>query len=116
MKHLTKSVAFLALAALCTPAIQAKTAATDSLVNNYMRSSIYTVLVSSKKQNARYEEEAKNANNAANADMIMGTVKAFANTDAKKAANETESDISRSACNAVPLYRDSGTVQRPQPG
>lgn len=93
MKHLTKSVAFLALAALCTPAIQAKTAATDSLVNNYMRSSIYTVLVSSKKQNARYEEEAKNANNAANADMIMGTVKAFANTDAKKAANETESDI-----------------------
>ncbi|GEM_PF-4495999 len=48
MKHLTKSVAFLALAALCTPAIQAKTAATDSLVNNYMRSSIYTVLVSSK--------------------------------------------------------------------
>lgn len=81
------------MAAICVPAASAKTAATDSLVNNYMRSSIYTIIVNSKAQNERFKKEAAEANAAANSDVILGTAKAFANTDAKKAANETEDDI-----------------------
>lgn len=89
MNKFSKSIAFLALAAaVCTPAVSAKTAATDSLVNNFMRSSIYTILLNSKTQNDRYEKEAKEAMNA---DAIMSAVKSLANTDAKKAANDTES-------------------------
>ena len=87
MKHFTKSLAFIALAtAVGIPSVSAKSAATDSLVNNFMRSSIYTILLNSKAQNDRYEKEAKEAMNA---DAIMSLAKSIANTDAKKAANDS---------------------------
>ncbi len=91
MKQIKKSIALLALAAICAPVMSAKTTATDSLVNKFMRSSIYTILLNSEKQNARYETEAAEATAATNNDAILGTVKTLARTDAKKAANETES-------------------------
>ena len=78
------------MASLFIPAGFAKTAATDSLVNNYMRSSIYTILLNSKAQNARYEKE---ANESANADALMSIAKSFAGTDAKKAANSDGNSI-----------------------
>ena len=67
--------------------ISAKEAANDSLVENYMRSSLYTIILKSDKQNKHFEEETKKA---ADSDALMSTIKSFANTDAKKAANETE--------------------------
>ena len=54
------------------------------LVNNYMRSSIYTLLINSNAQNARIDEETMSS---ANADLITGIAKGFAGTDEKKAAN-----------------------------
>lgn len=69
-----------------TMSLSAKTAATDSLVNNYMRSSLYTIILSSNAQNAFYEEETKNGSNA---NEFMSLAKSLANTDQKKAANDT---------------------------
>lgn len=89
MRKTTKSVIALAACMLSITSIQAKEIS-DSVVNNYMRSSIYTILVKSDKQNARYEQEAKDAEaNKAN-DLILGTVNELNNTNAKKAANEKE--------------------------
>lgn len=88
MKLINRSITFIALAAISTSAANAKTEASDSLVNNYMRSSIYTILLNSNTQNQRYETEAKEAMDA---DAIMSAAKSLANTDAKKAANDTAS-------------------------
>lgn len=66
---------------------QAATQATDSLVQNYMRSSLYTIILNSDTMNKYYEEETKNGENA---DAFMSLAKGFAKTDAKKAANESE--------------------------
>lgn len=93
MKQIKKPAIALAIAALCIPAISAKTAASDSLVNNYMRSSIYTILLNSASQNAYFQKEAQEAMNASNNDLIVGTVKSFAKTDEKKAANAETQDI-----------------------
>ena len=90
MKQSTRIVSLCAMASLFIPAGFAKTAATDSLVNNYMRSSIYTILLNSKAQNARYEKE---ANESANADALMSIAKSFAGTDAKKEANSDGNSI-----------------------
>ena len=87
MNFIKISLAALAVAGVILPA-GAKTTATDSLVNNFMRSSIYTLIVNSNAQNKRIDEETKNA---ANQDAIMSLAKSFAGTDKKKAANETES-------------------------
>lgn len=76
-----------ALIVAASGSASAKTEATDSLVNKYMRSSIYTILVSSDAQNARYEQEAAEAMKGG--DALLGAAKAIANTDAKKAANDT---------------------------
>lgn len=80
------SVILLGVSAVSIPAV-AKTTATDSLVRNYMRSSIYTILVNSDAQNKRLDEETQAS---ANQDAIMSMAKAFANTDAKKAANDKD--------------------------
>lgn len=49
----------------------------------FMRSSLYTVLVKSDRQNEKLEIEA----NTQSSNMITGTIKAFANTDEKRAQN-----------------------------
>lgn len=73
---------------LCTAAhANAKsTNANDSLVQNYMRSSLYTLVLNSDTQNLFYEEETKNA--AVDDGGIMSMAKTLTGTDAKKAAND----------------------------
>lgn len=51
----------------------------------YMRSSLYTVLIKSDEQNARLQQQLDETKT----NELIGTVKAIANTDAKKAANDT---------------------------
>ncbi len=68
--------------------MSAKNTATDSLVNNYMRSSLYTIILTSDAQNSFYEEETANGEGASE---LMSIAKGFANTDAKKAANDNHS-------------------------
>lgn len=87
MKHIKITAAAIALAAFGSMGASAKTDASDSLVNNYMRSSIYTILVNSEAQNARLDKE---ANDPKNQDAILSLTKSLAKTDAKKAQNETE--------------------------
>lgn len=70
------------------PSISAKEEATDSLVQKYMRSSLYTVILNSETMNQYYEEETKKGENA---DELMSMVKGFAKTDQKKAANDSTS-------------------------
>lgn len=85
MKH--SIIACAALAAICAGTASAKEAtATDSLVQNYMRSSLYTIILNSDTQNAFYEEETKKGEAADGG--IMAMAKSLANTDAKKAAND----------------------------
>lgn len=90
MNTLKYSLAVSALALASLMPVCAKNSATDSLVNNYMRSSIYTILVNSNAQNERIDKETKEN---ANQDAILSVVKSIANTDAKKAANETEESL-----------------------
>lgn len=52
---------------------------------DYLRSSLYTVLIKSNSQNQRLEEE----NNKEVDNLITSGIKSVANTDAKKAANDT---------------------------
>ncbi len=91
MKHLNKSIAIAAIAAMTCSAGYAKKVELEN-PNNYLRSSIYTILLNSEKQNQRYETEAKEAADA-DAGSISGMAKSIAGTDARKAANETESDL-----------------------
>lgn len=65
----------IALAGITFGSMLAKDVATDSLVNNYMRSSIYTILLNSTEQNARYEKEATEAeqNKDAIAQLVTST-------------------------------------------
>lgn len=77
----------IALMAASAITAGAKDQATDSLVNNYMRSSLYTIILNSDAQNNYYEEETKKGEVADGG--IMAMAKSFANTDAKKAANDT---------------------------
>lgn len=79
-------VAAVALSAACSMSVWAKDVATDSLVNNYMRSSLYTIILNSETQNNYFEEETKKGENA---DGLMTIAKGFAKTDEKKAANDT---------------------------
>ncbi|MDE7381167.1 MAG: hypothetical protein K2N03_03445 [Muribaculaceae bacterium] len=90
MKLFSKSIAFLAISAL-TFGVQAKKIDAGN-VNNYLRSSIYTILLNSENQNQRFEKEAKEAM-AGDAGSITSIAKSFAGTDAKKAANETEENL-----------------------
>lgn len=71
---------------MSAPIVNAKSVATDSLVNNFMRSSLYTIILNSEEQNNYYEEETKKGENASE---LMAVAKSLANTDAKKAANDT---------------------------
>jgi len=87
MNLIKTSLTALAMAGVTAVPASAKTDATDSLVNNFMRSSIYTIIVNSEAQNQRIDEETQKA---ANQDAIMSLAKSFAGTDKKKAANETE--------------------------
>lgn len=75
-------------AMLCAPALRADNVATDSLVNNYMRSSLYTLILNSDSMNKFYEEETKKGENA---DVLMSMAKSLAKTDKKKAANDDNS-------------------------
>lgn len=90
MKKLTIGCAAVA-ALMCAPAVSAKTEATDSLVQNYMRSSLYTIILNSESMNKYFEEETINGEAAKNANESTAMIKSLANTDQKKAANETES-------------------------
>lgn len=52
------------IGAVCAPSISAKDEATDSLVQKYMRSSLYTVILNSETMSQYYEEETKKGENA----------------------------------------------------
>lgn len=74
----TKLSCLLAMAAItCAPTMKAADVATDSLVQNYMRSSLYTILLNSEKMNAYYEEETKNGENAS---ALISLAKSFKST------------------------------------
>lgn len=80
MKIFTKTVCAAAIAAIISPlAIYADEEP------QYMRSSVYTILVNSENQNARLEKEAKEVGE----NEFLSVGKSLANTDAKKAANDT---------------------------
>lgn len=55
-------------------------------VENYMRSSLYTIILNSEKQNNYFEEETMKGENA---NEFMSLAKDLTNTNAKKAANDT---------------------------
>ena len=56
---------------------------------DYLRSSLYTVIIKSDEQNKRLEEE----NNQEVGNLITSTAKSIANTDAKKAANDNNGPL-----------------------
>lgn len=78
---LLKSI--LAGALACAVAVPATMRAQSE--PEYMRSSLYTILVKSEKQNAALQKQLDETKT----NEFMGTVKAIANTDAKRAANDT---------------------------
>ena len=85
MKTVTifKTSLVAAVAAMTMPAVlQAEEQEPD-----YLRSSLYTILVNSATQNTRIEKE----NNEVADNEYMSMIKGMANTDEKKAANETSS-------------------------
>lgn len=83
-----KKTLFLGAVALagCTLCASAKDVATDSLVNNYMRSSLYTIILNSDAQNNYFEEETKSGEGASE---LMAIAKSVAKTDEKKNANDS---------------------------
>lgn len=94
MKKLTvKVLAVAALAGTCSLGASAKEAIADSLVNNYMRSSIYTIVLNSHEMNDYFEKETKEAAKGSGDDLLVSTVNAFAKTEEKRAANETEGSL-----------------------
>jgi hypothetical protein len=76
-----KTLMFAMMAALSLPSVFAKEEVNEELVNNYMRSSIYTVLLSSSAQNQYYQQEAENAE--ANKDALVQAASAVANKETK---------------------------------
>ena len=96
-------------AVVCAPLANARTQATDSLVQNYMRSSLYTIIFNSDTMNKYYEEETKKGENA---DALMSVAKSFANTDKKKAAYLDGFYIRNAGCR-FPKYRYPKPIQRP---
>ena len=84
MKNLKLFSALVLAAAICAPSVKADTEANDSLVQKYMRSSLYTLILNSETMNQFYEEETKKGENA---DALMSLAKGFAGTDSKKEAN-----------------------------
>lgn len=83
MNKFFKTATFVALSlTVASPCVNAQEAEPD-----YLRSSLYTILIKSDEQNKRLDEE----NNKADGNAIMSIAKSFANTDAKKAANDTSS-------------------------
>lgn len=88
-----KTIIFSTIAAAMTLSANAaaKPEANDSLVRNYMRSSLYTIILNSDKMNAYYEEESQKTD----ASATMALIKGFSKADSKKAANDTvDTDIS----------------------
>lgn len=81
MKKVFKSSVIAAMAMMTVPFVSKA----DDQEPEYLRSSLYTILVNSKTQNDRIEQE--NSQVADNEYMSM--IKTMANTDAKKAANDT---------------------------
>jgi hypothetical protein len=79
MHYAKKAISAIALGGIVIGTMLAKDTATESLVNNYMRSSIYTILLNSTEQNARYEQEAKDAEQ--NKDAIVQAVSSIASKD-----------------------------------
>lgn len=64
----------------------AKNEVADSVVQNFKRSSLYTILLASDTQNKYYEEE---TSKGADASELMSIAKSFAKTDQKKASNDS---------------------------
>lgn len=79
-KIFTKSLAVIISTGAFAPAMVAQNEEPD-----YLRSSLYTILIKSDAQNKRLDEENKTEDNNA----LMSLAKGLANTDAKKAANDT---------------------------
>lgn len=71
-----KTIALSAAMLLGLPVVSAKTEANDAMVKNYMRSSLYTILLNSNKQNKEFYKEAQDAMNAVNSDAGIGAIKA----------------------------------------
>lgn len=86
MNKFKTTCALALMAAVCAPSASAKEEVADSLVQKYMRSSLYTIILNSDTMNQFYEEETKKGENA---DELMSMVKGFAKTDEKKAANDS---------------------------
>lgn len=80
-----KKIFIAALSLALSPIVFAKDV-TEENVENYMRSSLYTIILNSEKQNNYFEEETKKGENA---NEFMSLAKELANTNEKKAANDT---------------------------
>lgn len=79
----------IALAALGAAMVLPMSAQEKKNESEFMRSSLYTILVVSKEQNKRLDDETKNAAENEYISMIKGYTK----TDEKRAANETETTL-----------------------
>ncbi len=81
MNKILKSTVAVAIAlSVAVPSVKAQNDEPD-----YLRSSLYTILIKSDAQNKRLDEE----NQKEEGNAIMSIAKDLANTDAKKAANDT---------------------------
>lgn len=88
MKNLSlQAAAMLLTVSTCFGSASAKTVATDSLVQNYMRSSIYTILLNSKTMNDYFEKETKEADAASNGTLVVDLF--LGGAADKREANET---------------------------
>lgn len=84
MKFISKVAAIATIVGFAAPAV--------ALADNeptYMRSSLYTILVKSDEQNQRLQKQIDETKT----NEFMAVAKGFANTDAKKAANDSMADI-----------------------
>ncbi len=79
-KLFANSLAVVLSLTFISPSLKAQSEEPD-----YLRSSLYTILIKSDAQNKRLDEENKTQDNNA----LMSIAKGLANTDAKKAANDT---------------------------
>lgn len=64
MNKFKTTCALALMAAVCAPSASAKEEVADSLVQKYMRSSLYTIILNSDTMNQFYEEETKKGENA----------------------------------------------------
>lgn len=83
---LKKVILTAALLQIVAAGASAKNEVADSVVQNFKRSSLYTILLTSDTQNKYYEDETAKGEGASE---LMSIAKSFAKTDQKKAANDS---------------------------